>query len=490
MTLIRISNLTYGYDNSIEPIFQGVSLQIDTSWKLGLIGRNGRGKTTFLKLLHGQYDFKGTINPMVECDYFPFDDFNKNEKTSIILNRICDDYKLWQVKRELSLLEVSETVIDSPFAKLSNGEQTKVLLAALFLKTNKFLLIDEPTDHLDMDARQVVSQYLKSKEGFILVSHDRTFLDNCIDHVLSINKMNIEIQKGNFSSWQYNKDLQDNFELSKSKKLKKELKRLSSSARRTAGWSNKIEASKTGMGDVDRGYIGHKAAKMMKRSKTVAKRRQKTLEEKAMLTKNIEAADSLYMKPLLYYKNELIEIDNLSIFYGKRQICKNVRFTVNRGDRVVLMGKNGTGKSSILKVILGQRPVYNSQVRIGAGLKISYIPQDTSFLEGTLREFAQKHALNEPLFKAVLDRLGFTESQHEMNMKEFSDGQKKKVYLAGSLCQEAHLYIWDEPLNYIDVISRIQIEDLILRDQPTMLFVEHDYSFVKAITTKQVKLDN
>jgi lincosamide and streptogramin A transport system ATP-binding/permease protein len=86
------------------------------------------------------------------------------------------------------------------------------------------------------------------------------------------------------------------------------------------------------------------------------------------------------------------------------------------------------------------------------------------------------------LFKAILDRLGFTESQHEMNMKDISDGQKKKIFLAGSLCQEAHLYIWDDPLNYIDVIFRIQIEDLILIHQPTMMFVEHDYSFVEAIT--------
>lgn len=488
MVLISISNLTFVYDNSIEPIFRDVSLQIDTSWKLGLIGRNGRGKTTFLKILNGEYQYKGTISPIVECDYFPFNNFEKTEKTSTILDKVCNDCKLWQVKRELSLLEVSEAVLDTSFAKLSNGEQTKVLLAALFLKSDKFLLIDEPTDHLDMNARKVVSRYLKSKEGFILVSHDRTFLDNCIDHVLSINKMNIEIQKGNFSSWQHNKDLQDNFELSKSKKLKKELKRLSASARRTAGWSDKIEAGKTGIGDVDRGFIGHKAAKMMKRSKTVAKRRQKAVEERSKLTKNIEAADSLSMKPLLYYKNDLIEIDDLSIFYDKRQICKDVRFTVNRGDRVALMGKNGTGKSSILKLLLGQRHVYSGQVRIGAGLNISYIPQDTSFLEGTLREFAQKNALDEPLFKAVLDRLGFTESQHEINIKEFSDGQKKKVCLAGSLCQEAHLYIWDEPLNYIDVISRIQIQDLILKHQPTMLFVEHDYSFVKAITTKQVHL--
>ena len=122
---------------------------------------------------------------------------------------------------ELSLLEVGEDVIHRPFETLSNGEQTKVLLAVLFLQDNHFLLIDEPTNHLDVNARKIVSEYLKSKKGFILVSHDRAFLDNCIDHILSINKTNIEVQKGNFSSWLYNKKLQDEYELAENEKLKR-----------------------------------------------------------------------------------------------------------------------------------------------------------------------------------------------------------------------------------------------------------------------------
>jgi len=111
--------------------------------------------------------------------------------------------------RELNLLNVAEDVLYRPFNTLSHGEQTKVLLAARFLKENSFLLIDEPTNHLDMNARKLVSDYLKSKRGYILVSHDRAFLDNCIDHILSINKANIEIQKGNLTSWWENKARQD-----------------------------------------------------------------------------------------------------------------------------------------------------------------------------------------------------------------------------------------------------------------------------------------
>jgi len=127
----------------------------------------------------------------------------------VVLNYQENDYQEWQLIRELNLLKVSNDVLYRPFYTLSNGEQTKVLLAGLFLKENGFLLIDEPTNHLDMNGRRIVSDYLRGKHGFILVSHDRAFLDNCIDHILSINRTNIEIQKGNFSSWWHNKELQD-----------------------------------------------------------------------------------------------------------------------------------------------------------------------------------------------------------------------------------------------------------------------------------------
>lgn len=121
------------------------------------------------------------------------------------------------------MLKVSDDVLYRPFSSLSNGEQTKVMLAALFLKENSFLLIDEPTNHLDMKARELVSHYLRSKSGFILVSHDRAFLDHCVDHILSINKTNIEVQKGNFSEWRENKERQDNFELAENDRLKKKI---------------------------------------------------------------------------------------------------------------------------------------------------------------------------------------------------------------------------------------------------------------------------
>lgn len=488
MSLIKITNLTFGYDGSYDNIFENISFQIDTDWKLGFTGRNGRGKTTFMSLLMNKYEYSGTITSSVTFDYFPFDVDDKTQNTIDIVDSICSGYELWQINKELSLLEVTDDVLYRPFYTLSNGEQTKVLLAALFLKNNNFLLIDEPTNHLDMNARKIMSNYLKLKKGFILVSHDRAFMDNCIDHILSINKTNIDIQNGNFSSWWNNKKNQDNYEIAENEKLKKDIKKLDAAAKRSSLWSNQVEKSKTGNGHVDRGYIGHKAAKMMKRSKSIETRKQNAIEEKSKLLKNIETCDSLSISPIEYCKNRLIEMSDVSIFYGEREICQGINLTINQGDRVALIGKNGCGKSSIIKLLLGNDIAFSGNVNVGSGLIISYVPQDTSFLKGNLKEFAVASKIDESLFKAILRKLDFSRVQFEKDMCDFSGGQKKKVLIAKSLCEKAHLYIWDEPLNFIDVISRMQIEDLILEHNPTMLFVEHDSSFVSAVATKYINL--
>lgn len=492
MSLINISNLTFSYDGSYDNIFENVSFQIDTDWKLGFIGRNGRGKTTFLNLLMGKYEYGGEISASVDFDYFPFEVADKTQNTIDVVYNLNESLELWELKRELSLLEMSEETMYRPFYTLSSGEQTKLLLASLFLRENHFLLIDEPTNHLDYIARNILGGYLKSKSGYILVSHDRALLDICIDHVLSINKADIEIQKGNFSSWWNNKQLRDSFEIAENEKLRKDIKKLTASARRTADWSDKVEKTKFGTLNSgikpDKGRIGHKAAKMMKRSTSIEKRKQDAITEKSELLKNIEAADKLAVKPLYYHKDRLLELNNVSIQYGTNTVLSKLSFTVNTGDRVSLKGKNGSGKSSVLKLLAGESISFMGNLNKGSNLVISYVSQDTSYLSGCLRDFAENNGIDESLFKSILRKFDFSRVQFDKDMSEFSCGQKKKVLIAKSLCEKAHLYIWDEPLNFIDVISRMQIEDLILASRPTIIFVEHDSAFSDRLSTKTVTL--
>ena len=486
MSMIKIENLTFSYPTSYDNIFENVSFQVDTDWKLGFVGRNGRGKTTLLNLLLGKYEYSGKIYSSVQFDYFPYPVADKTKFTNEIFFEIAPAAEEWELMRELSYLDVEADVLYRPFETLSNGEQTKVLLAALFCNEGHFLLIDEPTNHLDVKAREMVAAYLKKKKGFILVSHDRRFLDGCVDHILSLNRANIEVQSGNFSSWMENFERQQEFEFSQNERLQKDISRLQQAAKRSAVWSERVEASK--IGAADKGYVGHKAAKMMKRSKSIEARQQQAIEQKSALLKNVETAEALKIQPLNYHTDLLASLSNVVVCYDGISVCEPVSFEIRRGERIVLDGKNGSGKSSLLKLVVGQSIDYTGTVTLGSGLVISYVPQDTSYLCGTLSEFAEENNLDESLFKAILRKMDFERVQFEKDIKDFSGGQKKKVLIAKSLCEKAHLYVWDEPLNFIDVYSRMQIEQLITEFAPTMLLVEHDNVFRDTVASNIVNI--
>ena len=524
MSLISVNHLTFYYEGSSDNIFEDVSFQIDTDWKLGFVARNGRGKTTFLRLLMGEQEYRGSITTSEVFDYFPFQIKNPELNTIDIVEELYPDYEFWKICRELILLQVDTDVFYRPFSTLSNGEQTKVMLAVLFSMDERFLLIDEPTNHLDVEARETVKEYLKGKKGFILVSHDRDFLDECIDHVLVINKTNIEVYQGNFSTWWEQKNRQDAYEMAENERLKKDIKRLTASAREKGSWADNVESTKIGSGSfVDgkfigsRAYIGEKSRKMQQQRKNIEKRQQRDIEEKSQLLKNIETTEDLKLFPLRHYKEELVKFDEVQIYYEKEKnknakYLRKMNFTINNGDCVALQGKNGSGKSSIIKAIMQEanlkeagkiidnfssqdmdneqeyvpRINYTGNITLASGLIISYIPQDSSFLKGNIMDYAKECNLETSIFLALLRKLDFPREQFEKNMEEYSAGQRKKVLIARSLCQQAHLYIWDEPLNYIDVFSRMQIEELLKTYTPTLLLVEHDKTFVDKLCNKVV----
>ncbi|MGG3528655.1 ribosomal protection-like ABC-F family protein, partial [Bacillus pseudomycoides] len=446
MSMIKVQDLTFSYPGSFDNIFEGVNFQIDTDWKLGFIGRNGRGKTTFFNLLLGNYEYSGKITSSVEFNYFPYPVSDKNKFTHEILEEICPQAEDWEFLREISYLNVDAEAMYRPFKTLSNGEQTKVLLAALFLNEGQFLLIDEPTNHLDTDARKMVSDYLRKKKGFILISHDRIFLDGCVDHILSINRANIEVQSGNYSSWKLNFDRQQEHEEATNERLQKDIGRLKQSSKRSAGWSHQVEASKNGTRNsgskLDKGFVGHKAAKMMKRAKNLESRQQKAIEEKSKLLKNVEKTESLKLEQLKFQSNELVVLADVSVKYDDQIVNEPISFIVEQGDRIVLDGKNGSGKSSILKLILGHPIQHTGSVNLGSGLIISYVQQDTSHLKGLLSDFIEEHEIDETLFKSILRKMDFDRIQFEKDIFHYSGGQKKKLLIAKSLCEKAHLYIW------------------------------------------------
>lgn len=526
MAQINVTNLTFCYEGSFDNIFENVSFSIDTDWRLGFIGRNGKGKTTFLNLLLGKLDDHGAIHKSVLFDYFPYgiSDAQRKRPAVDFIEEIKPGCELWKVYIEMDQLKTSTEVLFRAFDTLSFGEQTKVMLGILFAGDNDFLLIDEPTNHLDQNAREAVKNYLKQKKGFILVSHDRDLLDACIDHVLVLNRKTIEIQTGNFSSWWENKQRKDHFLLMENEKHARQITQLKKSAERSNRWATINENTKIGFDPIKehermidtRAYIGAKTKKMQSRVKQYERRIENEISQQEGLLLDIEKPVDLKLCPLQFHKEQLLLSKDFELAYeDSKPVLQNFSFSLYRGERVFLYGENGCGKSSFIKAILNQVKQGNQvkqscqlkqnniikesnlvsqemkckgELSVASGLIISYVNQDTSFLQGSVKDFCSERKLDESLFCAILRQLDMERVQFAKRMEEYSEGQKKKVIIAASLMKPAHLYIWDEPLNYIDVFSRIQIENLVLRYQPTMLIVDHDIRFQEKIATRTVKM--
>ena len=513
MSLLRVSDLTFGYEGSFDNIFENVSFSVDTDWKLGFIGRNGKGKTTFLNLLLGNYEYQGSITTDKIFDYFPYR--LKESDMDKTVDELAEEWKPgvenWRVICEITSLNADPEILYRPIKTLSNGERTKAMLAVLFSGDNEFLLIDEPTNHLDVKAREIIRDYLKSKKGFILVSHDRELLDAVADHMLVLNRESIEVVSGNFSTWQENKEKADAHALAENEKHMKEIGKLKAAADRVSRWADKNESTKIGFDPIKepdrcvstRSYIGAKTKKMQSRAKSFEKRMDREIEEKEGLLKDIENVDDLKLMPMKHHKNVLAECREFSLGYksedgsSESKILEGITFQLVQGDILFLNGANGCGKSSIIKAIMREAGyeaegssgmVTSGRLEVASGLRISYINQDTSHLKGSLKEYAEKHELDYSLFLTLLRKLDMSRIQFEKNMEDYSEGQKKKVLIAASLLTSAHLYIWDEPLNYIDIFSRMQIEKLIEKYKPTMIMVEHDSRFREKLAAKVIDL--
>lgn len=489
MSFLQISGLSFAYPGSPDTVFDHLELRLDTHWRTGLVARNGRGKTTLLRLLARQLTPQaGSITPPIPTDFFPLAVQTPTLTTLESLENTAPDVESWRLYRELADLEVHEEILARPFHTLSPGEQTRCLLALLFLREGHFLLIDEPTNHLDMAGRAVVSRYLRRQQGFLLVSHDRAFLDGCVDHIIALNPGGVETTQGNFSTWWEERQRREAFERAQHQKLTRDITRLEAAQRQTAAWSRQVEQSKIGSHAFDRGAIGHKAAKMMKRSKAVENRRQAAIEEKQGLLQNVEKAPALELRPLTHPKSRLAELRELTIDYGAGPLFSPLTFTVEQGRRLALTGPNGAGKSSLLKLLAGESIPHGGTVTTASNLVLSVVPQDASFLSGLPGDYAAACGVELTRFLSFLRKLDFPRALFDRDMSTYSAGQKKKVLLARSLSESAHLYLWDEPLNYVDVFSRIQLEEL-LRDFPAALvLIEHDKAFLDAIAPQRLEL--
>lgn len=500
MSNIRIENVSFRYDDSSENIFNNLNLNLDSSWKLGLVGRNGRGKSTFLNLLRGKLHGLGKIYTKLSPSYYPITIKQPKNITFYELQEQMN-FEQWELERELNLMNIDTDLLWQPFNTLSGGEQTKVLLALSFTDQDSFALIDEPTNHLDENSRNEVANYLaKHDKGYIVVSHDRDFLNQVTDHILTIENTEIHLYQGNFVAYEDTKHKRDEFNQAKNKKLSREIKGLNQKYVRFNNWSDSIEAQKySGMKtqhvinrrtQLNKGAIGHEAAKMMKKAINTRRRLDRRIESKRGLMTNIEDVPELTINFRPNYHQTLLETQHFSLTIADKYLFNNLNLIVTNHEVVALEGKNGSGKSTFFKMLLGQvaNINYQGKYELASGLSISYLPQNFTEYTGTLKEFAKRQKISYEKLLNNLKKMGFPRSAFNTPIEEMSLGQQKRVALTKSLVEPADLYLWDEPANYLDVFNQNQIIKLLQKNKPAMLIIEHDQHFIKQVADQRVRL--
>lgn len=537
MAKITINNLNFYYSDYYRPIFENVNLVLDTDWKLGLIGRNGRGKSTFLNLLLGKIKpVGGSVHMKVNMEYFPYEPNKKYIVTMDVMkenigglktiedtmeqiiekmdevrfqeySEIQNEYSELggyemegRILKEMADMGLREELAYREYDTLSGGEKTRMMIIALFLRKNSFVLLDEPTNHLDIAGKKLLAEYLSKKKGFIVVSHDRDFLDSVTDHILSINKADIKVEKGNYSSWRKNMDLIDEYEFRTRERLEREIKQLERRSVQSRNWAGTANTQKYAFACHAR-TNGCQA--YMRRAKRSEEQILDNIDEKKQLLLNYEETKEL---TILQREGEvedcLIKVKNLNFSYPDgRRIIEDFSFNLHKGDRIWVKGKNGAGKSTLLKLLAGEFeaagedstsgcPEEGKSIERTGNLQISVSGQEPIWTEGFIAEKyrlpEQREQLEQLAYFCVLFDL--PEDFLERPLETYSSGELKKVDIARALSEENDVIFLDEPLNYMDVYFREQLEKAILEYKPTIVFVEHDVRFGEIVSNKVIEL--
>lgn len=521
MIEIELNNIKKNY--GLKNVLDGVNFEVKTGERIALIGSNGAGKSTILKIIKGEENQdSGTVNirknatiemlnqtyktetqNMLVADFLQqgFADMIKlensmkelEEKMSTISNdeiqkilnkygRIQEEYiaiggyeMQEKYKKICSGFKFDENILNRQYNLLSGGEKTIVNLAKILLKNPNILLLDEPTNHLDIETLQWLEDFLISYNGTILmVSHDRYFLDKVATKTILLEEGKEKIYFGNYSYYLEEDERRTLAQFEIYKNQQKQIEKMKESIQLLRKFGEKTQNEK-----------------FYKRAKCIEKR----LEKMQVIDKVYLEKEGFKLEINLKERsgNDVISIEDLSKQYANKTVFNEVNLDIIYGEKVALIGKNGTGKSTLIKMILGQEKDFIGNIKIGSSVKIGYIPQDIKFKneEETILEFFIKSFKGtETQARTRLAKFMFRGENVFKKIEKLSGGEKVRLMLAELIQKDVNFLILDEPTNHIDIETREVLEEAIKNYKGTVLFVSHDRYFINAIASRIIEISD
>ncbi len=479
MSLITVSKLDKYY--GITPILTGVSFHINKGDRIGIVGANGAGKSTLIKILAKELNYdEGEIfvDKQASIGYLKqMEQFSGEGKVLEEVLKNKDKFKLpdgaipekW-ARGILNSLSFGDDYLRKTVNVLSGGERTRLALATLLLENPDMLMLDEPTNHLDIGSLKWLEQYLKSYKGtLIVISHDRYFLDKIASRIFEIENHKLTVYEGNYTTYLEKKRVNYEIALKHYEKQQEEIKRQE---------------------DMIRTMKAHNTEHLVKRAQS----REKRLEMIERLDKPTlyNAKIKLNFKEAIATGNDVLFAEGLSKSFGNQLLFRDVALDIKKNDRICIVGANGIGKTTLLKIILGEVRADSGRYRLGQNVIPGYYDQQQEFLHPEKTVLDELHSMyikyNQSELRALLGRFLFTGEDVFKTVAQLSGGEKARLALLELMMSGANLLIMDEPTNHLDANSMEVIEDALLSFSGTLIIVSHDRYLLKKIPTAILEL--
>ena len=515
MIVLSCNNLYKSF--GIDSILEDICFTVNEGDKIGVIGVNGTGKTTLMKILTGEYGYdQGDIYTSKDCEigylqqntnfhsnnsileevlevFKPLIDMENylrelehriseegSKNNSPILEKLMDDYSNTletfaskngygyksEAKGVLKGLGFKDEDMDKPIAILSGGEKTRVLLGKLLLKKPTLLLLDEPTNHLDSEAIEWLEFFLKQYKGTVmLISHDRYFLDQVVDRVFEVHNKKLKSYNGNYSKFIELSKVEKEIELKKYEDQQKDLKKQEESIERLKAYGRE---------------------KHLKRARS----KEKALDKIDVLDKPEAYRKKAKIKfnPSISSGNDVLHVENISMAYDDKVLFKGVNFDIYRGEKVALIGPNGIGKSTLFKIIMNELSPVNGEIKLGTNVNVSYFHQEqkTLNLDNTIIDeiWDTNDRLTQTEIRNMLGSLLFENEEVFKKISTLSGGERARIAILKLILSKANFLLLDEPTNHLDIDSKEVLEEALENYTGTIFTISHDRYFLNTVVDK------